>query len=87
MNLRRNKFCKFKHNVCCVLQTKPNTFKQTDLLVHTSDTDEDLAKCLESNDEQILSSLVTLESRQGSVLHVEVNKPFFNIIVAFRCDR
>jgi hypothetical protein len=27
---------------------------------------------------------VTLESRQGSVLHVEVNKPFFNIIPYLR---
>ena len=52
--------------------TKPGTFIQEDIQVHASDTDEDLAKCLESNDEQILSSLVTLESKDGSVLNTEV---------------
>ncbi|XP_071172384.1 uncharacterized protein [Mytilus edulis] len=68
MNPRKNRL---HHKVCCVLLTKPNTVNKDALSAHASDTDEDLAKCLESNEEQIISSLVTLESKDGLILHTQ----------------
>ncbi|CAC5374027.1 unnamed protein product [Mytilus coruscus] len=68
MNPRKNRF---HHKVCCVLLTKPNTVNKGDLSAHASDADDDLAECLESNDEQIISSLVTLESKDGLIIHTQ----------------
>ncbi|XP_063419421.1 uncharacterized protein LOC134702447 [Mytilus trossulus] len=69
MNPRKNRF---HHKVCCILLTKPNAVIKDEWSAHASDTDEDLAKCLESNDEQIISSLVTLESKDSLILHTQL---------------
>lgn len=64
---------RFNQTICCVLLTEILDICHEDLIVHASDTDYDLASCLESNEEQILSCVVTVESKNDTLLYLKVS--------------
>lgn len=55
----------FSQNVCCVIYTMPDGTKDSDLSCQGADEDEDLYKCLEANDEQVISSVITIKPQKG----------------------
>jgi Ca2+/Na+ antiporter len=59
-NPRRNKF---HQDICCVIFLMPDGVHESDLVCQSSDAEADLDTCLESNDEQVISSLITIEPK------------------------
>jgi hypothetical protein len=57
----------------------PDGIDESDLVCQSSDVDADLDKCLESNDEQIISSLITIKPKNDKQFKV------CNICIIFGC--
>ncbi|CAG2190528.1 unnamed protein product [Mytilus edulis] len=55
----------FRQEICCVIYTMPDGTQESDFVCQDSDTVEDLYTCLESNEEQIISSTIEIQSRKG----------------------
>lgn len=45
----------------------PDGTKDSDFVCNGSDGDDDLDKCLETNDEQIISSVITIEAKKNKM--------------------
>ncbi|XP_052059601.1 putative autophagy-related protein 11 isoform X2 [Mytilus californianus] len=54
---------KFRQDICCVIFTLPDGTKDGDFVCKSSDGDDDLDKCLETNDEQVISPLITIKAK------------------------
>lgn len=63
---------KFKQDLCCVIFTMPDNISQNDFISKGSDTEDDLDKCLETNDEQVLSSVITITPNKNKKITFEV---------------
>ena len=50
----------------------PDGIHEGDLVCQSSDAEADLDKCLESNDEQIISSLITIKPRNDKRIKFKV---------------
>jgi hypothetical protein len=59
----------------------PDGIHESDLVCQSSDADVDLDKCLKSNDEQIISSLITIKSKNDKRIKFKV----CNICIIFGC--
>jgi hypothetical protein len=59
----------------------PDGIHESDLVCQSSDADVDLDKCLESNDEQIISSLITIKLKNDKKIKFKV----CNICIIFGC--
>jgi hypothetical protein len=59
----------------------PDGIHESDLVCQSSDADADLDKCLESNDEQIISSLITIKPKNDKRIKFKV----CNICIIFSC--
>ena len=59
----------------------PDGIDESDLVCQSSDVDADLDKCLESNDEQIISSLITINPKNDKRIKFKVS----NICIIFSC--
>ena len=77
-NPRRNKF---QQDNCCVIFVMPDGIDESDLVCQSSDAEVDLDKCLESNDEQIISSLITIKPKNDKGIQFKV----CNICIIFSC--
>ncbi|CAC5373111.1 unnamed protein product [Mytilus coruscus] len=56
---------KFSQDICCVIYTMPDGTQDCDFRCQGSDAVEDLDKCLETNDEQVISSVITIQPQKG----------------------
>ncbi|XP_052059579.1 uncharacterized protein LOC127700210 isoform X2 [Mytilus californianus] len=63
-NTRQNKF---RQEICCVIFTMPDGTQESDFVCQGSDAVEDLDKCLETNDEQIISPVITIQPKKGKM--------------------
>jgi len=59
----------------------PDGIRESDLVCQSSDVEADLGKCLESNDEQIISSLITIKPKNEKRIKFKV----CNICIIFSC--
>jgi hypothetical protein len=59
----------------------PDGIHESDLVCQSSDTDVDFDKCLESNDEQIISSLITIKHKNDKRIKFKV----CNICIIVSC--
>ena len=59
----------------------PDGIDESDLVCQSSDAEADLDKCLESNDEQIISSLITIKPKNDKIIQFKV----CNICIIFSC--
>ncbi|VDI23349.1 Hypothetical predicted protein [Mytilus galloprovincialis] len=58
---------KFSQDICCVIFTMPDGTQETDFDCQCSDAVEDLDNCLETNDEQLVSPIITIQSKKGEM--------------------
>ena len=67
--------------MCCVIFVMPDGIHESDLVCQSSDAEADLDKCLESNDEQIISPLITIKPKNDKRINFKV----CNICIIFSC--
>ncbi|XP_076113369.1 uncharacterized protein LOC143081020 [Mytilus galloprovincialis] len=65
----------FRQKICCVIYTMPDGTQESDFVCQGSDTVEDLYTCLESNEEQIISSAIEIQSRKGKSIFDKLELP------------
>ena len=59
----------------------PDGIHESDLVCQSSDAEADLDKCLKSNDEQIISSLITIKPKNDKRIKFKVS----DICIIFSC--
>ncbi|OPL21680.1 hypothetical protein AM593_08501, partial [Mytilus galloprovincialis] len=62
----------FKQKLCCVLFIMPNGIQMNDIVCQGSDEVNDLARCLQSNDEKIISSIITITPRDDKEIKFQM---------------
>ncbi|CAC5401517.1 unnamed protein product [Mytilus coruscus] len=62
----------FKQKLCCVLFIMPNGIQKNDIICEGSDEVNDLARCLQSNDEKVISSIITITPRDDKEIKFQM---------------
>ncbi|XP_052059590.1 uncharacterized protein LOC127700211 isoform X3 [Mytilus californianus] len=68
-NYRQNNF---KQKLCCVLFIMPNGIQKNDIICEGSDEVNDLARCLQSNDEKVISCIITITPRDDKEIKFQM---------------